>query len=96
MSKKNAKRIKCAAILKDGVVYEGKYHGAIFRDYGREGNLRDGVQGFVTECGKFVDRVEGLMIAEEAGQILHKHPPYDELMSEDYRCTSESCSFRKK
>ena len=40
-------------------------------------------QGFVTNTGRFVDRKEGLTIATAAGQIIHKHPSYNELYSED-------------
>jgi hypothetical protein len=40
-------------------------------------------QGFVTSFGRFVDRVEGLKIAQDRRQIVHKHPSPDELYSED-------------
>ena len=40
-------------------------------------------QGFVTTRGRFVDRVEGLAIAEANGQVVKKHPSYDKLYSED-------------
>ena len=40
-------------------------------------------QGFVTTKGRFVDRVEGLAIAEAAGQVVRKHPSFDKLYSED-------------
>ena len=42
-------------------------------------------QGFVTDAGEFVDRVEGLRIAQEAGQIIEKHGAFNELYSEDLR-----------
>ena len=40
------------------------------------------VQGFNTPNG-FVDRRVGLSVARNAGQIVNKHPSYDELYSED-------------
>jgi hypothetical protein len=41
------------------------------------------VQGFLTTSGRFVDRKEGLQIAIKRGQIVKKHPMYEELYSED-------------
>lgn len=42
-------------------------------------------QGFITDRGRFVDRREGLRIALERQQIVHKHPyeGYSLLFSED-------------
>lgn len=40
-------------------------------------------QGFLTNEGRFVDRVEGLPIAKAAGQIKEKVGNPDELCSED-------------
>ncbi len=40
-------------------------------------------QGFLSSDGRFVDRIEGLNIAQAAGQIVHKHPSFDHLYSED-------------
>ncbi|WP_143296173.1 hypothetical protein [Acetobacter orientalis] len=40
------------------------------------------VQGFNSSTG-FVNRRVGLSIARNAGQIIKKHPSYDELYSED-------------
>lgn len=40
-------------------------------------------QGFVTSLGRFVDREEGLKIAQDRRQIVRKHPTPDELYSED-------------
>ena len=48
-----------------------------------KGELRDAVQGFVTEDNFFVDRKEALVIAEYFNQIKFKHEPKDELLSED-------------
>jgi len=77
-------RIKCAAIKqKDGVIVEGLYHGECFKK--AKGKGKGAIQGFMTDCGKFVDRIEGLKIATEANQIIKKYRPYDELLSEDYR-----------
>jgi len=40
-------------------------------------------QGFVTSTGRFVDRMDGLKVATEAGQIKTKTGPADLLFSED-------------
>ena len=84
-------RIKCAA-LRDSVgrIYIGRYHGDIFCQR-PIGELRKADQGFITHCGKFVDRIEGLRIAELEGQIVKKHSPFDKLMSEDFKCEAEFC-----
>ncbi len=42
-----------------------------------------GPQGFILSDGSFVDRFTALKVAEEAGQIVEKHPCYDRLFSED-------------
>jgi hypothetical protein len=42
-----------------------------------------GEQGFVTNKGRFVDRIEGLQIATDANQILEKHGNEGQLFSED-------------
>lgn len=56
--------------------------------YGRKlDNLRNTgwieTQGFLTNTHRFVNRKEGLLIAEKCNQIIKKHPCYDELYSED-------------
>ena len=65
-------RIKDAAILgSDGKVYVGRNHGVIIQEYGKDGIFKyrkTSTQGFITECGKFVDRVEGAKIAIAAKQ----------------------------
>lgn len=48
--------IVTAAILKDGIVYTGKRHPDILCAPGNYGKLRDGIQGFVTDKGEFLDR----------------------------------------
>lgn len=40
-------------------------------------------QGFVTDAGRYVDRIEGRRIAEVAGQLLRANLPGDRLYSED-------------
>jgi hypothetical protein len=40
-------------------------------------------QGFLTNTGKFVNRIDGLKIANNAKQIIKKHPCYATLYSED-------------
>jgi len=39
-------------------------------------------QGFLTSTGRFVDRLEGCVIARAADQIKHKTGPEDTLFSE--------------
>jgi hypothetical protein len=51
-------------------------------------------QGFYTTEGRFVDRKEALLIATVAKQIIHKHPDYLELYSEDLRpCGAQDHSW---
>jgi hypothetical protein len=71
-----------AAIRKDGIIYIGKRHYNILGTVLPFGYLRDGNQGFVTDTGEFVDRIEAARIAIECGQIKElKWPP--NLYSED-------------
>lgn len=84
-------RIRCAAIkLPDGTVILGAYHGECLKKAGESGVPRLVVQqrddGFATESGRFVDRVEGLRIATDEGQIIKKYNPTDVLLSEDIGC----------
>ena len=46
-------------------------------------NNSNSVQGFIDNKGAFLDREEALKVAEAAGQIIKKHPPEDQLFSED-------------
>ena len=63
--------IKEAAILKDGVIYTGKRHNEIIEAnksiLGHFGS--DEVQGFVTDCGDFVNRQVAAEIAVYRGQV---------------------------
>jgi len=84
-------RIICAAIrLLDGGIFQGDYHGQCIQKASEAGvsqkdtQLAD--QGFITDCGRFVNRKIALGIATKAGQIKHKHKPEHLLLSEDYRC----------
>lgn len=61
-------------------------HGDIYKTYHPLHLLDEGydeTQGFYTSVGRFVDRVEALDIANNANQIIKKHPSYDQLYSED-------------
>jgi hypothetical protein len=77
-------RIKEAAILRDGQVWTGRRHHEVIRKivetFGPSVAPVQGEQGFVTECGKFIGRLDAARVAFEAGQIpfLKK-----ELFSED-------------
>lgn len=74
--------IMCSAVRKGTLIYIGKNHAECFIQ-APKGALRNAEQGFLTKSGLFVDRVLGLEIAMHYGQVKHKHPPLDELMSED-------------
>lgn len=77
-------KIKEAAVEHDGAIWTGRRHCDVFQkivaELGREAAPITGTQGFVTECGKFVDRKEAARIAFEAGQVKELYPI---LMSED-------------
>ena len=75
-----AERITAAAILRDGKIYQlppPARHGDVMSmlgttetEDGEMWTLHDGDQGFVTNTGRFVDRVEGHQIAKTAGQLI--------------------------
>jgi hypothetical protein len=77
-------KIKEAAILREGVIWTGHRHGDVIKkiiaELGESAKPVKETQGFVTECGKFVDRKEAAKIAFEAGQVKELYPI---LMSED-------------
>jgi hypothetical protein len=77
-------RIKEAAIMHDGKIWTGRRHSDVIRkiveELGRQAAPVRGIQGFVTECGKFLDRREAAKVAFEAGQVKELFPI---LMSED-------------
>lgn len=81
--------IACAAILADDgtmvtVPRPGRHHHLIFAmTHNGHGPIGPDAQGFSTTRGRFVDRREGLAIASAMGQVVHKHPSYDMLYSED-------------
>jgi hypothetical protein len=77
--------IDCAAIkMPDGRVWTGKRHhhciATIVQATGKP--CRDGVQGFVTMSGKFLDRDEARALVEETGQVTKFTRP-KQLYSED-------------
>ena len=62
--------IKEAAIKLNGKIYTGRRHSDILHDKSRpKGYLKYGTQGFTTDDGKFVTRIEAAKIAFECGQI---------------------------
>lgn len=82
-----AEKIIAAAMRKGEVVFSvpqpGRHH-TIFHALDAVGmDLDEDNQGFLTSDGRFVDRVDGLRIATEAGQIIQKHGKPDMLFSED-------------
>jgi hypothetical protein len=82
-------RIKESAILflPNGKVYTGKRHHDCIRKIVEETGIRpvkaENPQGFVTEEGRFVDRVEGGRIAIAAGQIKELKYHHEDMFSED-------------
>ena len=67
-------RIKCAAILHDDVIYEGRSHAEIGHQMLKDGACKRpfpcGIyQGFVTEGGNYVDRTLAMIIALKAKQV---------------------------
>lgn len=71
-----------SAVLHNGIIYTGKRHHNIFQSTYPLGCIKNGIQGFVTDTGKFVDRIEAAKIAIECGQI-EKTKWGNELYSED-------------
>lgn len=70
--------------MHDGVIWTGRRHHDVIKkiidELGREAAPIKGTQGFVTECGKFLDRKDAARVAFEAGQVPEL---YTVLMSED-------------
>lgn len=82
-------RIVSAAICYGGIVASvprpGRHHDVIREWHAQTGQVTGGKceQGFVTSEGRFVDREEGLRIANLAEQILAKAGDPSRLFSED-------------
>lgn len=91
-------RITAAAINQDGVIYTGAHHHHIIRTIATCAGIRPvtGAQGFITNRGRFVDRVEGLAIAREANQIVKKHGCESDLFSEDLWSVPDEITELKK
>lgn len=58
-----------SAILKNRVIYTGRRHHNILNSAVPFGFLKDGEQGFITDTGEFVNRIEAGKIAIACGQI---------------------------
>ncbi len=78
-------KIRSAAIIHDGLTFEGRRHGEIMRDIVDSTGATKviGQQGFVTNLGRFVDRKEAATIAISSGQIEELRFSKTELFSED-------------
>ncbi len=81
--------IKCAAILHSGKIYEGPNHPTIGIKMVEDGVCTppypgQGWQGFVTECGLYVNRTIGMSIAIASGQVS-KDISHRQLYSEDLK-----------
>lgn len=55
-----------AAILKDGTVFTGRRHPDII--CGNYGKLKNGIQGFITDTGEFLNRIDARNHFIECGQ----------------------------
>jgi len=60
--------IKCAAILKDNILYTGRSHSHMY-EKGINVDTIDSIEGFLTDKGEFVDRKKAAKIAFDCGQI---------------------------
>ncbi len=73
--------------LKDGTVYSAprpaRHGGHLLPEGHLPVSHGDITQGFVLDDGTFVDRFEGLLIAQYGGQLIRKTSPVDRLFSED-------------
>lgn len=84
-------RIRSAAVRKAGVVYPcwaHTYHEITRLNLDAPEDVlkgEDSEQGFVTTRGRFVDRYAAMLIAIDAGQLVHAHAPAHGLFSEDLR-----------
>lgn len=70
-------RIETAAILFQGNVYTGRNHALIIAEIRVIAKVDKviGEQGFVTDTGRFVSRIEAGRIALACGQISHLRYP---------------------
>ena len=91
-------RIICAAVLLDGGKFVvGNFHGCCFaaqRTFFPD--TKEAQQGFVTSLRRFVGREEALVIANAAGQVVKKHTPLDQLLSEDLESLSTNSQLAAK
>lgn len=74
--------IRYAAVKVNTNIFTGKNHHECFKKL----KATDHQQGFLADQysgSRFVGRKEALEIAVAAGQIIHKHPPMNILLSED-------------
>lgn len=68
-------------MVMSGLIAERHDHGKLMRNCS-EDMACAADQGFVTSLGRYVDRVEGLRIARDAGQVVRSVSNSDELFSE--------------
>lgn len=81
-----AERIVEAAIKIGERIWTGQRHSDIVpKIIGDRAKVSEGIQGFMTTTGRFVDRQEAVKIAVKSGQITlpKKCNPQDTLYSED-------------
>jgi hypothetical protein len=78
-------KILAAAILHDGQIVAGHRHHNVIRTIVALTGIKPvtGTQGFLTDAGTFVDRVEAARIALMSGQINKLKFSDTELFSED-------------
>ena len=84
LSLERKKMIVLAAIKKDGIVYIGQRHSDILCNERRPfGFLKNGIQGFVDQEGKFYNRHDAAKHAFTCGQLPHDKTCPDIIVSED-------------
>lgn len=76
--------LQCSANKVNNVLYIGKRHFNCFASMAESGVSKIGaIQGFIDTNGIFYDRYQALEVAKKFSQIIVKHNPQDQLMSED-------------
>ena len=83
--------VKKAAIRLPYITFSGKNHAECIADLKKRS-----IQGFVIDDysgSRFVDRKKALEVAKAAGQIVMKHNPKDQLLSEDMKWDEEHQRF---
>ena len=79
----NNEIIKLACVKYNNNLYTGFNHGECFKKLPQDANMRNTMQGFITNTGRFVDRRTAFEIAKQANQIECITKDNNVLISED-------------